>query len=61
MADARRALATLRELGSSVTSVTFVTGGSLLEISRRDLHARVFGGQRTAQECGEVISLLIQH
>src|SRR5262249_16267859 len=47
VADARGTLAALRELGNSVISVNSVTGGSLLEISRRDLHARVFGGQRT--------------
>jgi len=52
VAGARRALAALWELGNSVISVNSVTGGGLFAISRRDLHARAFGGQRTAQECG---------
>jgi hypothetical protein len=58
--DARRVIRWLQER-NSVNSVDCVNGGPLSTVSKRDLHANVFGSRRTVEEVDHVIGFLVKH
>src|SRR5262249_52752295 len=57
--DARRSVRWLADR-LSVNSVKTVKGGTL-SVSRRDLHAEVFGGSRSVGEVDQLLDLLVRH
>jgi hypothetical protein len=56
--DARRVV---RWLGHSVDSVKSVKGGPPSSVTRRDIHAHVWGGSRKAEDLDPVLELLVRY
>jgi hypothetical protein len=59
--DAQQILKWLKNAtGDSVKTVNSVKGGGLFAVSRRDIHAGVFGGSRRAEELEPALGLLVE-
>jgi hypothetical protein len=59
VADARRALRWLQAY--SVNSVNSVKGSGQVTVSKRELHAALWGGSRSVDDVDQVLSLLLKH